>query len=142
MHDRKTLQDFALKHGDMIYLSFGKTQQNANNQVELKNSFSECQNQVELDEVDKILFKQDGLIQKGQDAKFCQHGTNAKCIHCTPIEPYDEGYMKEHNIKHMSFHSYIRKQKHGIDKYLNLKINLSSYLFIIYLEVNLPTWKI
>lgn len=123
MHERKTLKDYKLKHGDIVYLSFKKPesctengqppakQENATNNVENHVTF----NPVELDEVDKILIKQDGLIEKQKD-KFCRHGANAKCVHCTPIEPYDEGYMKGHNIKHASFHSYLRKMKHGIDK--------------------------
>ena len=119
MHERKTLQDFNLKHGDLVYLSLKKSE-TPNGNVEAapkaldndKIIFSS----VDLDEVDKILIKQDGLIEKPKDAKFCRHGANGRCVHCTPIEPYDEGYMKEHNIKHMSFHSYLRKMKHGIDK--------------------------
>lgn len=71
---------------------------------------------VEEDEVDKILTKQNGLIEIKPDEKLCQHGNNAKCVHCAPLEPYDENYMHEHNIKHMSFHSYLRKITGGIDK--------------------------
>lgn len=71
--------------------------------------------QVELDEVDKVLGKADGLIEKPRDAN-CRHTGNSKCIHCIPYEPYDEGYLKANNIKHMSFHSMIRKMKHGTGK--------------------------
>ncbi|KAH9389873.1 Nuclear protein localization protein 4 [Tyrophagus putrescentiae] len=72
--------------------------------------------QVELDDVDKVLSKEDGLIEKPRDAKFCRHAGNSKCVHCTPYEPYDESYLKANNIKHMSFHSHLRKMKSGIDK--------------------------
>ncbi|CAF4294307.1 unnamed protein product, partial [Adineta steineri] len=39
------------------------------------------------------------------------HNKHGKCLHCIPIEPYDEDYLKNHNppIKHMSFQAYIRK---------------------------------
>ena len=41
----------------------------------------------------------------------CHHNTHGKCIHCIPIEPYDEEFLKNRNppIKHMSFRAYIRK---------------------------------
>ncbi|KAI2804923.1 Nuclear protein localization protein 4 [Blomia tropicalis] len=123
MHERKSLKDFNLNHGDLIYLKSNNKMET--NSTTSKNNFSQTMVHsnpveqshihVELDEVDKILNKQDGLIEK-KNSNFCRHGDNAKCVHCTPIEPYDEGYMKEHNIKHMSFHSHIRKLKHGIDK--------------------------
>lgn len=71
---------------------------------------------VELDEVDKKLVKSDGLIGRSQNERSCRHGDNAKCVHCIPLEPYDEGYMKEHKIQHMSFHAYLRKLQSGIDK--------------------------
>lgn len=123
MHERKSLKDFNLNHGDLIYLKSNNKMET--NSTTSRNNFSQTMVHsnpveqshihVELDEVDKILNKQDGLIEK-KNSNFCRHGDNAKCVHCTPIEPYDEGYMKEHNIKHMSFHSHIRKLKHGIDK--------------------------
>lgn len=34
-------------------------------------------------------------------------------MHCSPLEPWDEAYLKEQKIKHMSFHSYLRKLKTG-----------------------------
>lgn len=68
------------------------------------------------DEIDEILFKQEGLIKRQKDPKMCRHGENGKCVYCAPLEPYDEGYLKEQNIKHLSFHSYIKKLKGGVDK--------------------------
>jgi len=68
------------------------------------------------DEVDILLWNTNGLIERPKDEKLCQHGSKAKCVHCTNLEPYDENYRKEHNIKHMSFHAYLRKMIGGIDK--------------------------
>ena len=68
------------------------------------------------DDVDTKLWNQTGLIDRPLDEKLCRHGPNAKCLHCTPLEPYDEGYLKEHKIKHMSFHGYLKKMTRGIDK--------------------------
>lgn len=46
----------------------------------------------------------------------CHHNTNSRCVHCSALEPYDEGYLKEQNVKHLSFHSYLRKMTSGADR--------------------------
>lgn len=46
----------------------------------------------------------------------CHHNTNSRCVHCSPLEPYDEAYLKEQNVKHLSFHSYLRKMTSGADR--------------------------
>ena len=48
----------------------------------------------------------------------CQHGPSGKCFHCVPLEPYDEQYLASADppIKFLSFHSYIRKMRGGVDK--------------------------
>ncbi|CAF1570115.1 unnamed protein product, partial [Didymodactylos carnosus] len=63
------------------------------------------------DEVDQQLEKIDGRIQRNRDPQLCHHNIHGKCIHCIPIEPYDEDYLRNRNppIKHMSFRAYIRK---------------------------------
>ncbi|KAI5727559.1 hypothetical protein M8J77_003742 [Diaphorina citri] len=81
----------------------------------LSNAFSSSNNIVE-DEVDKELWKTDGQVKRKRDDKFCRHGANALCIHCSPLEPYDEEYLREQNVKHMSFHAYLRKQCAGVDR--------------------------
>ncbi|XP_012271520.1 nuclear protein localization protein 4 homolog isoform X2 [Orussus abietinus] len=75
------------------------------------------------DKVDQQLWKLNGKIQRKRDEKFCRHGVNACCVHCSPLEPFDEAYLKEQNIKHMSFHSYLRKLTAGVDrgKFLQLE---------------------
>ena len=57
--------------------------------------------------IEKSRFSQLELIELFR----CQHNKSGKCLHCIPIEPYDEEYLKNHNppIKHMSFQAYIRK---------------------------------
>ncbi|KAK0173737.1 hypothetical protein PV328_006888 [Microctonus aethiopoides] len=75
------------------------------------------------DEVDQHLWKLDGKIQRKRDEKLCRHGANGCCVHCSPLEPFDESYLKEQNIKHLSFHSYLRKLTAGVDrgKFLQLE---------------------
>ncbi|XP_028968079.1 nuclear protein localization protein 4 homolog [Galendromus occidentalis] len=70
---------------------------------------------VAEDEVDKILSAQDGRISRSRHA-LCNHNVSTKCVLCTPLEPYDEAYLKEKNIKHLSFHSYIKKLTSGVDQ--------------------------
>ncbi|XP_053211290.1 nuclear protein localization protein 4 homolog [Panonychus citri] len=84
------------------------------NQYKNKSTPENGKNLIE-DIVDIQLRADKGRIERGK-TKSCQHGEMAKCVHCTPLEPYDEGYMKEHNIKHMSFHSYLRKMTAGVDR--------------------------
>lgn len=88
------------------------------------------------DEVDTNLYKVDGRIMRGRDNKLyyrfqnlcyfriitfffyfrCRHNSNGCCVHCSPLEPWDENYLKEQNIKHLSFHSYLRKLTSGVDR--------------------------
>ena len=78
---------------------------------------------VTEDEVDEQLRKLDGKIQRKRDEKLCRHGPNGCCVHCSPLEPFDEVYLKEQNIKHLSFHAYLKKFTAGGDrgKFIQLK---------------------
>ena len=68
------------------------------------------------DDVDVALAKETGRIKQGKTPN-CNHSSDAqKCIYCTDKEPYDEAYLKEQGIKHMSFQSYIRKLSRGMSK--------------------------
>lgn len=71
---------------------------------------------VQSDEVDLTLAKSDGRLERKRDPKLCRHNSNGCCVHCSPVEPFDEEYLKEHKIKHLSFHSYIRKLTSGVDR--------------------------
>ncbi|RMB95243.1 hypothetical protein DUI87_28230 [Hirundo rustica rustica] len=74
--------------------------------------------QVVEDEIDQYLIKQDGKIYRNRDQQLCRHGPLGKCVHCVPLEPFDEDYLNhlEPPVKHMSFHAYIRKLTGGADK--------------------------
>ncbi|XP_054155355.1 nuclear protein localization protein 4 homolog [Oppia nitens] len=132
--ERKTVKEFGLKHGDFVYVVFNKNDEQmadreqpstsshnsshtTDNHISesLRNSILGSNSGVTEDDVDAHLYGQTGGIERPPTAD-CRHGANAKCVHCTSIEPYDESYLKEHNIKHMSFHSYLKKLTNGIDR--------------------------
>ncbi|XP_063825200.1 nuclear protein localization protein 4 homolog isoform X1 [Ostrinia nubilalis] len=132
----RTLRDAGLQHGDMLYLSpvngsVLKDQPSTSTEQANNKSFGEP---VEAgpssgaaarpaapveDDVDILLYAQSGAIQRNRDEKLCRHNSKGCCVHCSPLEPWDEGYLKEHNIKHMSFHSYLRKMTSG--KFISLE---------------------
>ncbi|GFQ71389.1 nuclear protein localization protein 4 homolog [Trichonephila clavata] len=114
--DRKQLVNYGIKQGDTLYLTFQPTNsENKSSPEETSRRDSDVLS-LEEDKVDTYLYKQNGSIQRERDPKLCQHGPKGKCVHCIPVEPYNEAYLHEQNIKHMSFHSYLRKLTGGIDK--------------------------
>ncbi|XP_064627642.1 nuclear protein localization protein 4 homolog [Lineus longissimus] len=141
----KTLSVLKIKHGDMLYLDsdgasgsgeseslFDKVRKGsiisgngsrrgsliAGDNSRSMSGSAKKQVQVIEDEVDQILEKQSGKIDRSKNEQLCRHGPQGKCLHCVPLEPYDEAYLKSRDppIKFLSFHSYIRKLTGGVDK--------------------------
>uniref|UniRef100_A0A8C5AMT5 NPL4 homolog, ubiquitin recognition factor n=1 Tax=Gadus morhua TaxID=8049 RepID=A0A8C5AMT5_GADMO len=106
----KSLSILKIKHGDMLYLypsgSVGVP-------AEVMDTAA-----VQEDSIDQYLAKQDGKIYRNRDAQLCRHGALGKCVHCVPLEPFDEDYLNHLDppVKQMSFHAYIRKLTGGADK--------------------------
>ncbi|KAK3091936.1 hypothetical protein FSP39_023832 [Pinctada imbricata] len=136
----KTLDSYKVRHGDMLFLlstdgkslqpesssdSFSTTSNNigassATSQLSAAAASgpSMASTNVVEDEVDKILDKEDGKIYRQRNEQLCHHGPKGKCLHCVPLEPYDEEFLQKCDppIKFLSFHSYIRKLTSGVDK--------------------------
>ncbi|NXF13076.1 NPL4 protein, partial [Smithornis capensis] len=117
----KSLNLLKIKHGDMLFLyplsPAGSSSETMDTSVS-QNSRPGGAPQVVEDEIDQYLIKQDGKIYRNRDQQLCRHGPLGKCVHCVPLEPFDEDYLNhlEPPVKHMSFHAYIRKLTGGADK--------------------------
>ncbi|KAF6095873.1 NPL4-like protein, ubiquitin recognition factor [Phyllostomus discolor] len=116
----KSLNLLKIKHGDLLFL-FPSSRAGPSSDMDTgapPRSRASGAPPVVEDEIDQYLSRQDGKIYRSRDPQLCRHGPLGKCVHCVPLEPFDEDYLHhlEPPVKHMSFHAYIRKLTGGADK--------------------------
>ncbi|XP_062507757.1 nuclear protein localization protein 4 homolog [Corticium candelabrum] len=114
---KKPLSSAGLRHGDMVFIALPEQRAMDTSSSSTDAEAGSVQG-VKEDEVDVLLSKESGRIERERDAQLCRHGPQGKCVHCLPVDPFDEEYLKSRDppIKYLSFHSYLRKQQSGVDK--------------------------
>lgn len=65
--------------------------------------------------IDDELDSQDGMLSR-PISSMCRHGAKGMCEYCSPLPPWDENYRKEHAIKHISYHAYLKQQMAKFNK--------------------------
>lgn len=130
----RSVADLGLSHGDIVFLDYkeletGKAESRvdpaatvATGSVGVTTANESKPLQVTELSVDVELEKIDGLIPRSR-SELCRHGDGAMCEYCCPLPPWDRGYHEQQNIKHISFHSYLKE----LDDSTN-KGNGSSYI--------------
>ncbi|KAG6886821.1 hypothetical protein C0992_002181 [Termitomyces sp. T32_za158] len=106
-----------MNHGDLIFVGYqskpsSSIANDAASGLQQDSSIDATKRPWELateDLVDSYWRGQTGMLPRGRDAQFCKHGPKGMCDYCMPLEPYDVVYHKENNIKHLSYHAYLRK---------------------------------
>jgi len=119
----KSITSIGLKHGDRLFLSpkakggeVFKADTAGPSTKTTENGFKVPSIVIE-DEVDRILQKQSGKIERGKDPLQTKNwSANSSSVHDLPLDPFDENYLKEKQIKFLSFHSYLRKISGGASK--------------------------
>lgn len=110
----KTIQKLGLNHGDMLFVSYTDTEQPAAETITPETASTKTATQIrdatKQLPVDDLLEKQDGKIKRQltalQQRKFGARGMGEDSL---PVDPWDEEYLAEQKIKHMSYHAYVKK---------------------------------
>ncbi|KAI0281608.1 NPL4 family-domain-containing protein [Russula aff. rugulosa BPL654] len=111
----RNLKSLGIGHGELIFVSYKlrPAQDHAPEETfpsaGSTSSTSRPWEKVREESVDQYWRTIDGKISRHRDPNFCKHGANAMCDYCMPLEPYDRKYHQDHNIKHLSYHAYLRQ---------------------------------
>lgn len=100
---------FSSRHGDLVFVSYQSYPAPSDSNALPSKSPKHPSDPVKEDPVDEYWRTQDGKIPRNKDDQFCKHGPKGMCDYCMPLEPYDAAHHKEHNIKYLSYHAYLRK---------------------------------
>ncbi|TIA91023.1 hypothetical protein E3P81_02268 [Wallemia ichthyophaga] len=107
---KRKLSDLGIKHGDLLFASSAKVPEPAQSSSTASGTTSSLPARpwqlVKDHPIDAHWFRQSGKIPR-QTSSSSREGN----LNTLPIEPYDKEYQAQQNIKHLSFHAYLRKLK-------------------------------
>ena len=134
----RTVEDLGLKHGDMVYVNYEEvadasgesatTTAPVSGSVPIaagiaKSTGASGPAKVTELPVDDELEHMNGSIPRKR-SQLCKHGDKGMCEYCSPLPPWDKEYHENNNIKHISFHSYLKR----LNENANKPENGSSYI--------------
>ncbi|CAG8491149.1 3632_t:CDS:2, partial [Acaulospora colombiana] len=85
-HLDSTVSQIGISHGDLIYITFEETSSPNVQDDKTITGKSSAPVDFKQDPVDDFLEKQDGLIKRERDPKFCKHAAKGMCDYCMPLE--------------------------------------------------------
>lgn len=126
----QTLDQLMLKNGDLLALDYSidnNTNNNDNaNTVDMGKSLSgKIMDTVRINTttstkakqslLDDELDKDPGFIPR-KKGPLCRHNDQGMCEYCSPLPPWDKEYQLDNNIKHISFHSFVKELNSHVNK--------------------------
>nr|GAT43691.1 predicted protein [Mycena chlorophos] len=114
----RSLQGLGLNHADLIFVGYKRKPETASTSTTpttapqpglAADTAPRIWETVTEDPIDVYWRARDGKIPRSRDSRFCTHAAKGMCDYCMPLEPYDAAYHKEHAIKHLSYHAYLKK---------------------------------
>lgn len=109
----RSLQSLGLNHADLVFVNYQAKAASASSSSTAPSASNpettRIWETVKEDPVDDYWRSRDGKIPRSRDARFCTHAANGMCDYCMPLEPYNALYHKEHAIKHLSYHAYLKQ---------------------------------
>ncbi|EDO14481.1 hypothetical protein Kpol_242p4 [Vanderwaltozyma polyspora DSM 70294] len=119
----RSVEEMGLKHGDIVYIEYSDSSGSNEGQSVPVNAVGAGSAVISELPVDVLLEKEDGLIKRTRSS-LCKHGDKGMCEYCSPLPPWDKEYHAENKLKHISFHSYLKK----LNEATNKKSSGSSYI--------------
>lgn len=114
--ENDTLQQLNLVHGSIVFVEGLKADGSSEIESSSQSAYAPVTSVLPTNNGPKInelhldteLDLEKGLIARTQSS-LCRHGVKGMCEYCSPLPPWDKEYHNAQGIKHISFHSYLKK---------------------------------